>query len=105
MYHEMFPEEVLALQQELKNHPDILKKLEGQSLEESLAIIGADLGILLDGMYDIPDLCRLLIKKLKERDSIIMFNSPELIEAKIVVGPDSITIEQAIQQSSKPESK
>lgn len=101
----MFPEQILALQQELKNHPDILKKLEGVDFEESLGIIGAELGIILDGVYEPLDLCTLLLKKLKERESIIIFNAPGLVEARLVEGPDSITIERALKPLPKPEEK
>lgn len=72
MYHHLFPPEFLALQQELKNHPEIVAKLAHLDFADSLGQIGADLGIVLDGYYEPVDLCKLLTAKLKERSTLII---------------------------------
>ena len=102
---QFLPEEIIALQQELKNHPEILDKLKNLDLADSFGSIAADLGILLDGDYDVPDLCKLLLKKLQERSSIIFLNSPGLVDIKVKEGPDTITIQRAKPEPLKSESK
>lgn len=94
MHHEYFPEEVLALQQELKKHPEILAKIEGKDLAESLAIIGAELHILLDGLYTPLELCTLFLRKLKEQGALVITADPQLVEARIKISKDSIVIEE-----------
>lgn len=104
-YHIMFPPEMLALQNELKNHPDILKKLENTDLADSFGVIAAELGILLDGMYDPVDLANMLTEKLKQRGSLILIQDPRLLDVQIKEGPKTLTIERAQLLSPKSESK
>lgn len=109
MHYEMFPEEVIALQQELKNHPKIIEKLQNTYTKhnaewgESLGIIAAELGILLDGVYDPLDLCRMLLRKLKEKSTLIVRPDPSLIPVRIVESGDSVTISSAVEQPKKPQ--
>jgi|SRR3972149_1219737 len=105
MYHIMLPDAILALQQELKQHPELLAKLEGMDLESSLGAIAADLGILLDGVYDLPDLCNMLVGKLRQKGAIIVANDPQFVDVEVTEGPKAITIELAKSQSPKPEEK
>jgi hypothetical protein len=94
-YHEMLPPEILALQQELKNWPMISEEAQAtKSIEECLGTIAARLGILLDGMYDVPKLCEMLTKRLYEmRTTAIYVPSTELTEVRIKEGANEIVIE------------
>lgn len=93
----MFPESMIALQQELKNWPMISEEMQkGRDLPEQLGILGARLGILLDGVYDIPDLCDMLVKKLRElRKELILdinYKPPQTIPVTVKEGAGTITI-------------
>ena len=79
MHHEYFPEELIALRQEIDHHPDLLTILAGQADKDvyvQIAEIAAYCGIVLDGMYtrdDIIGLCDKCIKALQaKRISIII---------------------------------
>jgi hypothetical protein len=73
MYLEYFPEELLALQEELKQHPEILGKLEGCASEaEAFGRIGAELGIVLDGIYNPLELAGKLTTELQARRRMIL---------------------------------
>lgn len=93
-YHEMFDERILALQNELRNHPDILAKAQAcGSLSEVLGSIAADLNILLDGTYDIPDLCGMLALKLRERGTIEVQTVYNTIPVQVKVGENEIIVD------------
>ena len=72
MYHEMFPPEVLALQEEITRHPALIAQLatcNSTAIEDRLAEVAAFCGVILDGTYDDADLvklCGTLTNKLKE---------------------------------------
>jgi hypothetical protein len=97
------PEEVTQLQQELKNWPMISAEAQaGKDLPEQLGIIAARLGILLDGDYDIPKLCGMLLKKLQDlRTTNIILPNPELVDVRIKEGANSVTIEKVPLLSPK----
>ncbi len=70
----MFPQEVLELQVELQQHPDLLVKLcqlpPGSDLSDKIGEIAAYCEVILDGMYDndsLLRLCGILLKKLQAR--------------------------------------
>jgi hypothetical protein len=78
-YKVIFPQEMLALQQEiLLNHPQLtteLNALGNVTLQEKIAYIAAHCGLLLDGYFTDHDLLRLfelLIEKLKTKSAIIL---------------------------------
>ena len=79
-YLEMFPQEVIALQEELTKHPELVKKLESAGLLESdisskLATIATHCGILVDGLYSVDEvvrLCGILERKLRESRTVII---------------------------------
>lgn len=101
-YHEYYPEVMIELQKELRDYwPMISKEAmeSNQDLPGQLGVIAARLGILLDGVYDIPDLCDMLLKKLRElrTTSIYLPNSEvgqKLIDVQIKEGANTVTIEQ-----------
>lgn len=76
MIIEMFPPVVLALNEEVKNHPLLLATLETaqpQSLEEVLGHVAAYCNVGLDGYYmeeDIEALFVLLLNRLKIKSTI-----------------------------------
>ena len=60
--HQYFPPEILALQEELTKHPDVMEalgKTESMYFEDRLAAICTHLGILIDGDYDVDEICAL----------------------------------------------
>jgi hypothetical protein len=72
-YIEMYPEYILALQQELTKHPDLQQKLNpGDSFASAIAAIAAELNILMDGMYDMKPTCEMLVRKLQERRTLLI---------------------------------
>lgn len=77
-YYQYFPPELLALQQELFNHPDLCRQLATHAsgdVEEKFAEIAAYCEVILDGVYTEQDLCKLadiLTRKLKEKNSLII---------------------------------
>ncbi len=78
MYIHMFPEEVLALQQELQYHPDLLTILAVQTDPDPyvhIAEISAYCGVVLDGTYtqqDILGICRMCTEKLQAKRVILV---------------------------------
>jgi len=93
--HVLFPEVILAFQQELKNHPDIVEFVHqcgARGDAEVLGAIAAKLDIILDGIYDPVDLCEMLLKRLKQRGQLIIAaNDEKLIPVSIELTrePDS----------------
>ena len=70
---EMFPEYIQELQKELVQHPDIQAKMDAtMSFETNIALICTELNILVDGLYDAPDIVNMVIRKLKDRRAIII---------------------------------
>lgn len=78
MNYEMFPPEVLALQEEILEHPpliQLLQQLETTEWTMRLACIAAYCEIILDGTYsetDIRILCDTLTQRLKEKRVLII---------------------------------
>src|ERR1700747_569101 len=61
-------EELVALRNELALHPDVAQEgMKGSTFEECLAQIGAKLNIVLDGEYDVGELCSMLTEALRNR--------------------------------------
>lgn len=70
---EYVPNELVALQDELSRHPDLLAKAkEGSTFGETLGIVAAELEIVLDGYYsgdDVKNLCVIIKNRLQDRRS------------------------------------
>ena len=72
-YIEYFSEHLIALQEEIFNHPELCRLLANhppQEKEARIAEIAAYCGIILNGMYmpeDIDKLCEILHRKLVEK--------------------------------------
>lgn len=72
-YHQYFPPEILLLQEEITKHPDVqeaLAKTESMYFEDRLAAICTHLGILVDGDFDVDEICALaemITRKLYEK--------------------------------------
>lgn len=63
------PPELVELRKEIIKHSDILAVVQNaKTFEDGLGGIAAKLNIALDGLYDVPDLCRLLIDALHNRN-------------------------------------
>ena len=73
-----FPDWLLELQQEIqKYHPHLIKKwqLEDKDYIEALAAIGAELNVVIDGVFTPQEqeaLARLLTQRLKNRRSLLI---------------------------------
>lgn len=76
----MFPEEILALNEEIMYHKDVQELLNQQpagEFEIRLAAVAAHLGIVIDGTYSeedlrhLADICR---KKLVEKRTLIVLS-------------------------------
>ena len=99
MIFEYFHPALIALQQELKQHPDILEFLSTSPIRDNadaFGAIAAKLGIILDGIYDPVDLAEMLLKKLKERNAIVVQADPKIVEAQLRITDDTVTIESAV---------
>lgn len=80
MYHEMFPQEVMELQEEIQKHQALMVNLlqlpKDCGLEMKLGEVAAFCGIILDGYYDeeeILELCKECVKRLrKAREELIV---------------------------------
>lgn len=100
---EYFPPEFIALQRELQNHRDILTKLEGRvDQAEAYGIIAAELGILLDGMYEQKDMCNMLVRKLKERGAIVVTHDPSMTEVRVRALENATDIDVTIEPVPPP---
>ena len=67
------PVPIIRLREELAlpSHADIAAKaMKGADFAECLGIIAAELGIALDGEYDVQDLCIMLLKALRNRKNV-----------------------------------
>jgi hypothetical protein len=74
MYIETFPEGVLALQEEIQQHPVLLQQLcslsANSDIGDKLGEIAAYCEVVLDGMYDndsLLNLCEVLHKKMQAK--------------------------------------
>jgi hypothetical protein len=93
------PESLVELRKELPKHPDIfLLANRGKTFEECLAIIAAELNILVDGYYDVEDLCELLVKTLQCRHvrNSLSPHDPRLVPVDITEGFDKIEIKERL---------
>lgn len=66
-----FPQSISLLQQEImEHHQDLVLKLADvypMTMENQLAKLGAELDIILDGDYNIGELCEMLLNQLRRR--------------------------------------
>jgi hypothetical protein len=80
MHYQYFPEEHIALQEEILHHPDLLTILAVQQSKDEhiiLAEIAAYCKVVLDGTYmpdEITKLCDILVRKLQERRAIVLIS-------------------------------
>ena len=96
------PASLIALREELPNHPLIYEEAKkGRNFEECLATIAYMLDIALDGMYDVEELCDLLVKELKRVGAISLdgtstgkVRDSRLVAATLVEMGDRIVIEK-----------
>lgn len=102
IHYKPTPESLIALRNELPRHKDIYEKAnKGDSFEECLAIIAAELRIVLDGLYDAAELCDLLVSELKRRHLIVLAGyedataDPRLVPVRLVESKDTVKIENA----------
>lgn len=73
-YHVPLPQGILDLQNELKHWPLISAEAQqAQDLPTALGTIAARINILLDGDYEVEDLCSMLCKKLYEMRTTQVF--------------------------------
>lgn len=64
------PDSLVALREELLHHPDICEYAkDATSFEDVLGKIALKLDIILDGLYDVADICAMLTTALKGRYS------------------------------------
>lgn len=92
------PDSLILFRTELANHKDIyLRAQKGQTFEEVIAIVAGDLNILLDGMYDVPDLCFMLYTALSNRSSVPVSNpsllAPGLVDSEIIEHAKDLSLE------------
>ena len=70
MQLKQIPDSLVALRIELQKsqHRDIFNAAsKGATFEEVIGHIGAMLGVGLDGFYDVDDVCKMLVDRLKNR--------------------------------------
>jgi hypothetical protein len=68
------PPEVAWLQKELTHHPELSEKCikEAKDFEESLAMIATHCGIIVDGYYDVDEICEVLTRALQSKRIIVV---------------------------------
>lgn len=108
--HREPPPVLVALRNELPNHPEIFKAAnEGKSFAECLAIICMHLGIVVDDVFDevaLLELCDVIVKELKHRSALKVLGAtgivesaahrdPRLVHARIIETADSLILDQA----------
>lgn len=73
-YLEFFPDSLTMLREELlRNHQDLLEKMDMQAgLEKSLGQLAEELNIGCDGVYDLDDICKVLLVALKHRTKPVL---------------------------------
>ncbi|MGL5074245.1 MAG: hypothetical protein ACRDBG_00170 [Waterburya sp.] len=78
MIHQYFHENVIALQEEITKHPELMEILAKQTSEEPyihVVEVATYCGVILDGDYvknEIEDLCGVLVKKLQQKRCILI---------------------------------
>ncbi len=101
MIHVYAPEVIIAMQKELQNHPKLLSLVAmAPDWNQAMGEIALYCGILLDGWYDPEKLMDLLVRKLKEKNTIYVGegvgapkkNDPELIAVQVRESKDAIHI-------------
>lgn len=85
LHVQMVPEEVQALQKELRNHPELYKSLKDSSktFEDIIAGVADHLDIVLHGDYavqDIQKLCNILVQKLQDKRKVIITDPAKVID-------------------------
>lgn len=86
------PESVIALRREILHHPEIFEAAKaGRNFEDSLAIIATHLGIVLDGYYDVPELCDVLVTALYRKGTAHI--DDRLIPVQRVETPTEVRLE------------
>ena len=92
------PDSLVALRQELLNHPDISAYAkEGATFEDCIGRIALKLDIVLDGAYDGDKLCAMLAEALRNRGSNTMtphLRATGLVNAEIVETEKGISLEK-----------
>lgn len=79
------PESLIALRRELAlpHNKDISEKAQKQKdFETSLASIATDLGIILDGEYDLEQLCDVLATVLRKRN-LLKIVRPSMLDGRL----------------------
>lgn len=68
------PPEVTYLQKELTHHPELSEKCikEARDFEESLALIATHCGIIVDGYYEVAEICEVLTRALQNKRIIVV---------------------------------
>lgn len=77
------PASLIALRKELakpKNNDAFNAGMRGRNFQECLAFVAAHLGIVLDGYYDVPQLCDVLYEALSKRNHLIARVDPRLVQ-------------------------
>lgn len=99
----ILPESLIQLQQEitLPEHRDIYNAANAEkTFETALGMIAAMCDIVLDGEYDVPKLCELLVLALRSRRSAGANPSsmhPELVAVDLIEKKDELAVEFAGQ--------
>jgi small ligand-binding sensory domain FIST len=74
----IFPDSIIALNKEVRNHPNLrlrLSKYSESQLTEKLAEIATYCNVLVEGYFSddaLDDLCNLLIDKLRSKSTILI---------------------------------
>ena len=78
MQYELFPDSIIALNQEVVNHPQLQYKLSQfrpDQLTEKLAAIATYCDIVIEGYFgeaELDNLCDMLTQKLRDKGSILI---------------------------------
>lgn len=76
--HQLFPDEMIALQDELMNHPDVMTALsvtDDKSMGGILASLCTIFDIVIDGVFNEKEICGIaaqLTKELRQRRTLIV---------------------------------
>lgn len=91
----IIPQALIELRTELAlpQHRDIFDKAsKGLNFSECLAIIAAELRIVLDGYYDVDKLAEMLVLQLRRRGSSLMIEGSGLIPVELKETENSIEV-------------
>lgn len=97
MYYVMFDQQLLDLQQELLNHPKLMRILQDQPNKDiyiGLQEIATHLGIILDGNYtkdDLLKLCEIMTERLYKSRTIDVLS----LEGQLIVVPSLQSVKLA----------